>query len=147
MCDVACLWAQPSPPAPLSPPLRAQDDAWRVARNWALDYTWWAADPQQIALSNRILTWFAGPGGGIGKYGDRFTTKGVVTSSAHSPGLVSTNAVACLSANISLAWDFIDEFMSLPIPTGDNINSDRYYSGSLYLEALLMLSGNYRAWL
>jgi hypothetical protein len=34
---------------------------------------------------------------------------------------------------------------NVTIPTGDNIASDRYYSGLLYLESLLHLSGNYRA--
>jgi oligosaccharide reducing-end xylanase len=49
-----------------------EDDAWRVARNWALDYHWFAADPRQVELSNTILAFFADPerGGGIGKYGD-----------------------------------------------------------------------------
>eukprot|EP01051_Picozoa_sp_SAG22_P007115 SAG22_NODE_490_length_9834_cov_7.723780_6_plen_141_part_00 len=47
-----------------------EDDAWRVARNWGLDYHWTAADPRQIALSNTILGFFAteknGGGGGGG---------------------------------------------------------------------------------
>jgi hypothetical protein len=36
-------------------------------RNIALDYAWFAADPWQISEANTILSFFAGPGGGIGK--------------------------------------------------------------------------------
>ena len=64
----------------------------------------------------------------------------------HTPGLAAMNGVVALASNQSVAWDFIDALWQLPIPSGDNRDSDRYYSGSLYLEALLRLSGNYRAW-
>jgi hypothetical protein len=37
----------------------SEDDAWRVGRNWALDYAWWAADPRQIELSNAVLSFFS----------------------------------------------------------------------------------------
>ena len=76
-----------------------------------------------------------------------FQLNGNTEDTHHSPGLVSMNAVAALASNLTIAWDFIDEFWSLPIPTGDAVCCDRYYSGSLYIEALLHLSGNYRAWL
>jgi oligosaccharide reducing-end xylanase len=28
-----------------------EDDAWRVVRNWALDYAWWAADDRQVDMT------------------------------------------------------------------------------------------------
>ena len=56
------------------------------------------------------------------------------------------NAVAALASNGTLAWDFIHALWEQPIPTGDDPDNDRYYSGCLYLEALLHLSGRYRAW-
>jgi oligosaccharide reducing-end xylanase len=83
----------------------------------------------------------------INTYGDMFTPGGQTVHPAHAPGLVAMNAVAALASNSSRAWDFIDALWATPIPSGDNIDSDRYYSGLLYLEALLHLSGNYRAWL
>ena len=121
-------------------------DAWRVARNWAADYYWYAADERQIVASNTILT-FMSTHPDITSYGDMFTPAGQTTRPNHAPGLVAMNAVAALSSNISLAWDFIDQLWNTPIPSGDNIDSDRYYSGFLYLEAFMHLSGNYRAWL
>ena len=63
-----------------------------------------------------------------------------------SSGRASMNAVAALASNSSLAWDYVDALWRAPIPSGDDRDDDRYYSGSLYLEALLHLSGNYRAW-
>ena len=57
------------------------------------------------------------------------------------------NAVAALASNSTHAWDAVDALWSMNIPEGDEHDSDRYYSGSLYLEALLHLSGRYRAWL
>ena len=90
---------------------------------------------------------FAAAPGGVGKYGDRWTTSGTVITDIYSPGLGAINAAASLAANQTLAWDFIDALWASPIPSGDNVNNDRYYSGSLYLESLLVLSGTYRAWL
>eukprot|EP01051_Picozoa_sp_SAG22_P007114 SAG22_NODE_490_length_9834_cov_7.723780_5_plen_123_part_00 len=65
----------------------------------------------------------------------------------YSPGLAAMNAVAALASNSSVAWEHVDRLWGLAIPAGDDPDSDRYYSGSLYLEALLHLSGRYRAWL
>ena len=87
-------------------------------------------------------------GGGIGNYTDEYLTNGtrVPGRSTNVPGLVAMNAVAALASNSTLAWDFIDALWETPIPTGDDRDSDRYYSGCLYFEALLHLSGRYRAW-
>jgi hypothetical protein len=46
------------------------------------------------------------------------------------------NAVGALASNSSLAWGFVDALWAAPIPEGDAHDTDRYYSGSLYLEAL-----------
>jgi endo-1,4-beta-D-glucanase Y len=88
-------------------------------------------------------------GGGIGDYTAEYLIDGtrVPGRSTNVPGLAAMNAVAALASNLTLAWDFIDALWQEPIPTGDDRDSDRYYSGCLYLEALLHLSGRYRAWL
>jgi oligosaccharide reducing-end xylanase len=123
-----------------------EDDAWRVARNWALDYAWWAADPRQIAMSNTILAFFAKCGNPCSC--DYFDTQtGQCQRPQYSSGLAAMNAVAALASNSSLAWAAVDALWAMPIPSGDEHDTDRYYSGSLYLEALLHLSGRYRAWL
>jgi len=123
-----------------------EDDAWRVARNWAVDFAWWAADDRQITLSNTILAFFSACGHPCNC--DYFTTAtGACLRPQYSSGLAAMNAVAALASNSTLAWDAVDALWAMPIPSGDLHDTDRYYSGSLYLEALLHLSGRYRAWL
>lgn len=77
----------------------------------------------------------------------RYYLNGTVLTPFWSPGLAAATAVAALACNDSVAWKFIDTLWNMPIPSGDDPNSDRYFSGSLYLEALLILAGKYRAWL
>lgn len=122
-----------------------QDDAWRVVRNWAIDYAWWAADARQVGMSNALLAFFAACGSPC--QCDYFNpASGACTRPQYSPGAAAMNAVGALASNSSLAWDAVDALWAAPIPEGDAHDTDRYYSGSLYLEALLHLSGNYRAW-
>lgn len=123
-----------------------QDDAWRVARNWAVDYAWWAADDREVVMSNRLLAFFAKCGSPCEC--DYFNVAtGQCTRPQYSSGLAAMNAVATLASNSTDAWAFVDALWAAPIPSGDEHDTDRYYSGSLYLEALLHLSGRYRAWL
>jgi oligosaccharide reducing-end xylanase len=123
-----------------------EDDAWRVVRNWAVDYAWWAKDPRQIAMSNSIIAFFTSCGQPCNcDYFD--TVSGACHRQQYSSGLSAMNAVASLASNSTSAWDFIDALWVMPIPSGDDHDTDRYYSGSLYLEALLHLSGRYRAWI
>ena len=127
----------------------SEDDAWRVGRNWALDYTWWANDTRQVDLSNAVLRFFSShePYAVFTTAGEQQCGNPAPPCRGKSSGRAAINAVACLASNSSLVWGFVDELWEAPIPSGDNRDSDRYYSGSLYLEALLHLSGNYRAWL
>ena len=123
-----------------------EDDAWRVARNNAVDYAWWAADSRQVGLANALLAFFAQCGSPcVCDYFDPAT--GACHRQMYSSGLAAMNAVAALASNSTLAWAAIDALWAMPIPSGDERDTDRYYSGSLYLEALLHLSGRYRAWL
>ena len=116
-------------------------DAWRTAMNWSMDYAWWAADPRQKELSDRIQAFFEAQG--IANYGNNFTLEGEPTSHDHSLGLVATNAVASLAATQPRAWLFVDELWEKPPPTG----KWRYYDGMLYLFGLLHVSGNFRVYL
>ena len=122
-----------------------EDDAWRVARNWGMDYAWWAEDPRQVALSNAILSTFASCGSPCAC--DYFVpSSGACVQREYSPGIAAMNAVAALASNSTLAWGAVDALWAMPIPQGDDRAGDRYYSGSLYLEALLHVGGRYRAW-
>jgi oligosaccharide reducing-end xylanase len=114
-------------------------DAWRCIMNVAVDYAWFAADPWQVEQVDRQLAFFYDLG--IGRYNSRFSIDGTPVDPQHrATALVAMNAVGSLAASSDTRWDFIEEFWSTPIPTGQW----RYYDGLLYTFALLHLSGNFR---
>jgi oligosaccharide reducing-end xylanase len=116
-------------------------DSWRTAMNWSVDWAWWAADPREQQLSDRLQAFFESKG--IGVYGNQFTLDGRQLGEDHSPGLVSANAVASLAATEPRAEDFVEALWNLPVPAGEN----RYYDGMLYLLAMLHCSGQFRVWM
>jgi oligosaccharide reducing-end xylanase len=114
-------------------------DAWRTAANWSVDWSWWAADPRERTLSDRIQAFFASQG----HYGNRYTLDGQPLGPDHSTALVATNAIASLAATDSArAARFVDELWRAEIPSG----RFRYYDGMWYVMGLLHLSGQYRVW-
>jgi oligosaccharide reducing-end xylanase len=115
-----------------------QYDAWRVAMNIAIDYSWFAADDWAIIQSNRLLDFFYRKG--IKTYGRMFTLEGKTLSDYHNPGLVAMNAVACLASTNQNRVDFVKELWDTEIPIGEG----RYYDGLLYMLGLLAVSGNFR---
>jgi len=114
-------------------------DAWRTAGNWAVDWSWWRADPREQVLSDRNKTFFESQG----RYGNRYTLDGTRTDSTHSLALVANNAIASLAAtDRARAAKFVDELWNAEIPAGRY----RYYDGLWYIMALLHVSGEYRVW-
>lgn len=118
-----------------------QSDSWRVAMNWSVDWAWWAKDPRQRELSDKIQAFFESKG--LDAYGNRFTLDGTQRDNSHSPGLMATNAVASLAATDSeRAKKFVEALWNTPIPSGRY----RYYDGMLYLMGMLHCSGQFRIW-
>jgi oligosaccharide reducing-end xylanase len=117
-------------------------DARRTQMNWAVDWSWWAKDPGQQELSNRLQAFFASEG--MDTYGTEYSLDGKKLSSGHAKGLVATNAVMSLAATHPLAKDFSEALWNTPIPSGFN---ERYYDGLLYMMAMLHCSGEFRIWL
>ena len=116
-------------------------DAWRTASNWAVDWSWWAKDPRERELSDRLQAFFESQG--MDTYGNQFELDGTPLSKAHSTGLVSTNAVASLAAtNDTRARKFVEALWHAEIPSGRH----RYYDGLLYFMSLLHCSGQFRIW-
>jgi oligosaccharide reducing-end xylanase len=113
-------------------------DAFRVASNVALDWTWFAADPWQVEQSNRLLDFFRSQG--MDKYVNQYSIDGKPLSSERSSGLIAMNAVAGLAADPEKSKDFVQALWDLEIPSGQW----RYYDGLLYFLSLLQTSGNYR---
>eukprot|EP00035_Acanthoeca_spectabilis_P016389 m.333880 g.333880 ORF g.333880 m.333880 type:complete len:756 (-) comp16524_c0_seq1:128-2395(-) len=117
-------------------------DAWRVAMNVAIDYSWHAADPWQVDYCNRLLE-FHKAQNVSGPYPDRYTLPNLQPlSNGHGPGPIGMNAVCALASNKAVAWDFVDELWNTDLPTG----RWRYYDGWLYLWGWLHLSGNYKVY-
>ncbi len=117
-----------------------QYDSWRTAMNWSVDWAWWAADPRQAELSDRLQAFFESKG--IDTYGHRFNMDGEQFGNDHTTGLVSMNAAASLTATHLRARQFVEALWNTPPPTGQW----RYYDGMLYLLALLHCSGEFRIW-
>ena len=115
-------------------------DAWRTEMNWSVDWSWWAKDPRERQLSDRIQAFFASKG--MATYGSLFTLDGNQTNATHAPGLIATNAAASLAATDPRATDFVKALWETPTPSGQQ----RYYDGTLYMMSLLHCSGQFRAW-
>lgn len=114
-------------------------DAFRTAGNWAVDWSWWAKDPRQQELSDKLQAFFESQGT---NYGCVFTLDGKVLEERHAQGLVAVNAVASLAATHPRARKFVEELWHTPTPDG----VERYYEGLLYLMSLLHCSGEFRIW-
>ena len=117
-----------------------QYDAWRVAMNVALDYTWFAKDKWAVAQSNRLLSFFYSKG--VKKFGQVYTLEGEQLVHDHSAGIIAMNAVAALASTNENRKEFVQELWDVELPTGKY----RYYDGILYLIAMLQASGNFRVW-
>jgi oligosaccharide reducing-end xylanase len=115
-------------------------DAWRTAANWAVDWSWWAADAREQQLSDRIQAFFESKG--METYGNRFTLDGTQNGTSHSTALVATNAVASLAATNPRATKFVEALWNAQIPVGQF----RYYDGMWYMMGLLHCSGEFRVW-
>jgi oligosaccharide reducing-end xylanase len=116
-------------------------DAWRTASNWSVDWSWWAKDPREKDLSDRIQAFFESQG--METYVDQFTLDGTPLGKVHSTGLVATNAVASLAAtDVARARRFVEALWKAEVPSGQQ----RYYDGTLYFMSLLHCSGQFRVW-
>jgi oligosaccharide reducing-end xylanase len=114
-------------------------DAFRTAGNWSVDWSWWAKDPRQRELSDKLQAFFESKGT---NYGCVFTLDGKQLEDRHAQGLVAVNAVASLAATHPRSKTFVEALWNMPTPDG----LERYYEGLLYLMSLLHCSGEFRIW-
>ena len=114
-------------------------DAFRTAGNWSVDWSWWAKEPRERELSDKLQAFFESKGT---NYGCQFTLDGNTLEDRHAQGLVAVNAVASLAATNPRAKKFVEELWNTPTPDG----RERYYEGLLYMMALLHCSGEFRIW-
>jgi len=116
-------------------------DAWRSTMNWSVDWSWWASDPREVELSNRLQAFFEAEG--LDTYQSLYTLDGQKLGGGQTTGLVAMNATAGLAADHPRRLEFARALWERPIPSGRY----RYYDGMLYLMALLHSSGQYKAWM
>jgi endo-1,4-beta-D-glucanase Y len=115
-------------------------DAFRTAMNWSVDWSWWAAEPGERALSDRLQAFFAREG--MDSYVSQYRLDGTRLAADRSPGLIAMNAVASLAATDKRRADFVAALWALEPPQGKG----RYYSGMLQFIALLHVTGNFRVY-
>jgi oligosaccharide reducing-end xylanase len=115
-------------------------DAFRTAGNWAVDWSWWAKDPRERELSDKLQAFFESKG--MDSYGCQFTLDGKQLDDRHAQGLVAMNAVASLAATHPRSKKFVEALWNTPVPDG----IERYYEGLLYMMALLHCSGEFQIW-
>jgi len=118
-------------------------DAWRIAMNIGMDYSWWGKDPWQVTFANRIQSFFNSKG--VSSYGQLWTLGGNLLNEAnagdHSGGLAACNAVASLAATeTTISTAFVQNLWDVPMLGGQY----RYYDGCLYMLGLLHVSGNFK---
>lgn len=118
-----------------------QYDAWRVAMNVAVDYSWFGRDSWSVTQSNTLLSFFYSQG--IDSYVSLYTIDGKPLGTDHNPGIVAMNAVAALASTKDFRKEFVDALWNLEIPNG----AGRYYDGVLYMLAMLQVSGNFQMYL
>jgi len=88
-------------------------DAFRTAGNWSMDWSWWAKDPRQRELSDKLQAFL--------NHKERTTAAcSPSTESSWKPGTprawVAINAVASLSATHPRARKFCGGAMEYPTP-------------------------------
>jgi oligosaccharide reducing-end xylanase len=118
-----------------------REDAWRCAMNWAMDWSWFAKDPRQQELTDRLQKFFESKG--IDTYDDNWSLDGQSLRRRHSPGLVATTGWASLCAtDKERGKKFAEELWKLNVPSS---NVFRYYDGLLYMMCVLHASGEFKA--
>lgn len=129
----------PAEPQPHGDYRHFYSDAYRVAANIGLDWSWFQKDTWQVDQSNRIQAFFRDIE--VSDY-RRYTIEGQPFDepALHPIGLLATNAMASLASDGPDSNHFVRLFWHTPLRTGIR----RYYDNCLYFFSLLALSGNYR---
>jgi oligosaccharide reducing-end xylanase len=111
-------------------------DAWRVVMNVMADFHYRGVDPWQSTYAVRLGTFFASQG----HYGSQYTLAGEKLNADNAAGLVALNGTLGFGLAPECSRCFVAPLWNLAVPTGPY----RYYSGLLYMLALLHASGNFR---
>lgn len=122
---------------------RYYSDAYRVAANIGMDYSWYGRDEWQRECADNIQRFFCETV--KGRIDMIYEIDGTIIEekALHPVAIIVTNAECSLAANDTRnRKECIDLFWNTTLRRGDR----RYYDNCLYLFALLAISGNYKIW-
>jgi hypothetical protein len=105
-----------------------------------LDLIWVGADEREVALCDRLISFFADVG--INRYGGKFELDGTVIDVMRDPALISANGAAALVSNHADRVAFMEKVWDMPTVKGE----PRYYSGLMTLLSLMVLGGQMRVY-
>jgi endo-1,4-beta-D-glucanase Y len=114
-----------------------REGSYEVAFNLAVDTAWYAADPEQVILANRLISFFASFGGSYPSY---FHYDGTPSSQNVSGALVALNGCAAGISTVPARTNFIRSVWDAPTQVG----LFRYFDGINQLIALMYLAGYVR---
>lgn len=114
-------------------------DAYRVVMNIGLDAAWFHKDEKLGDIVDRLQAFFS-ENTKIGEYNNYLIDGTAFEQPAlHPVAIIATNAAGSLAAKGQYRLDWVKEFWSTPLRTGER----RYFDNCLYFFSLLMLAGRY----
>lgn len=115
-------------------------EGYRAQINVVIDQIWTGGDAWNVSNANQLLSFFTAQGS---NYGRIFSLDGtMVIDATHDPSLVVANGTTGLVSTNADRAGYVSAVWNLAIPTGNA----RYYSGILYMIALLILSGQFQVY-
>jgi oligosaccharide reducing-end xylanase len=112
-------------------------DAQRVPMNIMADFNLNNVDPWQASWAKTMAAFWVKEG--LASYGDTYNLDGSGKSGTHGAGPTAMNAMLAFALPVADGKPFLQAAWDATVPTG----TYRYYSGSLYLLAMLHLSGKF----
>jgi oligosaccharide reducing-end xylanase len=112
-------------------------DAQRVPMNIMMDYNLNAADAWQATWAKTMAAFWVKEG--LKSYGATYNLDGTNKGGSHGAGMTAMNAMLAFALPATDGKQFVQAAWDAGVPTGNY----RYYDGSLYLLAMLHLSGKF----
>ena len=118
-------------------------DAWRVIMNMAVDYAWFSSSAALKTQIEKYHAFFAAHLGTGNVSNSLFLVDGSTPSGGGSTALTGTLAAGSLASAAANRTTYVNNLWAVAQQQG----TYRYYQESVYLLALLAVSGNYNhAW-
>lgn len=118
-----------------------QPEGYRTQINVVIDQIWTGGSAWNVTESNRLLAFFSSQG--INTYGTSYSLDGTMDlNSVHEPSLVVANGITGLASTNADRSSYVDAIWNMDPPSGNG----RYYSGILYMVAVLILGGQFQVY-